>query len=100
MLQQPHSFMSLIDSGIFDDLHGVAGGDDPDPTAPRRRICRLCAAQLLIHGMKDWWIRERRHGNLPNDVVMRKDCSNGCGCDKQSDPSESILVVDLSRKWY
>ena len=92
--------MSLIDSGIFDDLHGVAGGDDPDPTAPRRRICRLCAAQLLIHGMKDWWIRERRHGNLPNDVVMRKDCSNGCGCDKQSDPSESILVVDLSRKWY
>ena len=85
--------MSLIDSGIFDDLHGVSGADDPDPMAPRRRICRLCAGQLLIHSLKDWWIRERRHGNLPEDVVARKDCAQGNSCDKQNDPGKDIPVT-------
>ncbi|KAF8527464.1 hypothetical protein BU17DRAFT_31193, partial [Hysterangium stoloniferum] len=84
-LQQSRGFMPLINKGIFDDLHGVSGGDDPDPTAPRRRICRLCAGQILIYGFKEWWIRERRHGNLPADIASRKDCVEGSLCDRQND---------------
>ncbi|KAF8582819.1 hypothetical protein K439DRAFT_1661584 [Ramaria rubella] len=93
--KEPNSFTPLIDSGIFDDLHAVSGGDDPDPTAARRRICRLCAAQLLIHGFKDWWIRERNRGGLPDDVVSRKDCLQGSVCDKQNDPGEDVAVSAL-----
>ena len=40
------------------DLSG-AGGVDPDPTTPRNKICRLCAREVLLYGLRDWWEREK-----------------------------------------
>ena len=89
---QPTGFKSLIELDLFVDLHGVAPGIDPNPDAPRTRICRLCAAEVLLWGLKEWWIRERQKGFLDEAVSKRKDCPEGSGCSKQKDLGWCFLV--------
>ncbi|KAF8630967.1 hypothetical protein AX17_005323 [Amanita inopinata Kibby_2008] len=80
---QPRGFQPLIELDIFNDVHGVAAGIDPDPQAPRNRICRLCAAEVLLYGLKDWWVRERQKGFLEETVLRRQDCLDGVACTRQ-----------------
>ncbi|EPQ54559.1 hypothetical protein GLOTRDRAFT_77157 [Gloeophyllum trabeum ATCC 11539] len=82
---QPRGFAPLIELELFSDVHGVVAGTDPDPTAPRSRICRLCATEVLLWGLRDWWIRERQKGLLDESIVKRMDCPDGSGCQKQKD---------------
>ena len=50
----------------------------------------MCAAEVLLYGMREWWIRERRKGFLDPDAEMakRKDCPEGRECRRQSDLGE------------
>ncbi|KAK2459633.1 hypothetical protein APHAL10511_008278 [Amanita phalloides] len=80
---QPRGFQPLIEQDLFNDVHGVAAGIDADPSAPRNRICRVCAAEVLLHELKGWWIRERQKGFLEESVVRRKDCPDGNACPQQ-----------------
>ncbi|GBE84963.1 hypothetical protein SCP_0701450 [Sparassis crispa] len=82
---QPRQFAPLIENGLFMDVHGVNGGEDPDPSAPRHRICRLCATEILLWGLRDWWIRERKKGHLDEYVMKRPDCPDGRNCENQKD---------------
>ncbi|OSD07204.1 hypothetical protein PYCCODRAFT_1381772, partial [Trametes coccinea BRFM310] len=82
---QPRGFAPLIELEIFMDLHPVMGGVDPDPSAPRTRICRMCAAEVLLYGLRDWWIRERKKGFLEEHVMARPDCPEGSQCPRQKD---------------
>ncbi|CCM03520.1 uncharacterized protein FIBRA_05654 [Fibroporia radiculosa] len=89
LLRQPRQFAPLIELDLFMDVHNVAGGTDPDPTAPRHRICRVCATEVLLWGLRDWWIRERRKGLLEEWVTKRPDCPDGSGCTRQKDHSHA-----------
>jgi len=82
---QPRGFTPLIELDLFVDVHAVASGIDPDPEAARSRICRLCATEVLLWGLKDWWVRERQKGFLQGNVLGRKDCPEGSGCGRQKD---------------
>ncbi|KAI0670758.1 hypothetical protein C8Q78DRAFT_1031781 [Trametes maxima] len=82
---QPRQFAPLIELDLFVDLHPVPGGVDPDPNAPRTRICRMCAAEVLLYGLRDWWIRERKKGFLEEQVMARPDCPQGSQCLRQKD---------------
>ncbi|KAI9058378.1 hypothetical protein FKP32DRAFT_1636390 [Trametes sanguinea] len=82
---QPRQFAPLIELDIFTDLHPVMGGVDPDPSAPRTRICRMCAAEVLLYGLRDWWIRERKKGFLEEHVMARPDCPEGSQCPRQQE---------------
>lgn len=82
----PTGFAPLLALDIFADLHAVGvGAVDPDPAAPRRRICRLCAAEVLLWGLRDWWARERAKGAVSVDVLRRADCLEGRLCTRQKD---------------
>lgn len=82
---QPRQFAPLLELELFVDVHSVAGGVDPDPTAPRNRICRLCAGEILLYGLREWWVRERQKGDLPEAVTKRPDCPDGRACANQKD---------------
>ncbi|KAI0947157.1 hypothetical protein AcV7_009655 [Taiwanofungus camphoratus] len=82
---QPRQFSPLIELELFMDVHTVASGVDPDPSAPRNRICRLCATEVLLWGLRDWWVRERRKGFLEEYVTKRPDCPEGSDCSRQKD---------------
>ena len=75
----------MIDLELFVDNHNVSPGVDPDPNAPRNRICRLCASEILLWGLRDWWVRERQKGFLEEDIMARKDCAEGQACSRQKD---------------
>ncbi|TEB39720.1 hypothetical protein FA13DRAFT_1703947 [Coprinellus micaceus] len=79
--QQPRTFIPLIESDVFSEIHG--GG--PTPQGPFNRICRACASDVLLWGLKDWWIRERRNGLLDQAVLSRPDCAQGSQCPRQKD---------------
>ena len=64
-------------------MHGVAAGIDAEPSAPRSKICRVCAAEVLLYGLKEWWIRERQKGFLEDSVLRRNDCPDGTACARQ-----------------
>ncbi|OJT13976.1 hypothetical protein TRAPUB_9460 [Trametes pubescens] len=85
MQTQPRGFAPLIELDLFMDLHPVPGGIDPDPNAPRTRICRMCSAEVLLYGLRDWWIRERKKGFLEEHVMARPDCAQGGQCPRQKD---------------
>jgi E3 ubiquitin-protein ligase CHFR len=82
---QPRGFAPLIELELFVDVHAVASGIDPDPGAARTRICRVCATEVLLWGLRDWWIRERQKGFLQEHILSRKDCPDGNGCGRQND---------------
>lgn len=95
----------MIDRGLFDDLYNVGGGDDPDPNAPRQRICWRCSVQVLIYGMREWWIRERRFvigGGGVLSMDERKDCVDGEHCGRQGDISEWFFCCGIlnSFLWF
>jgi E3 ubiquitin-protein ligase CHFR len=82
---QPRGFVPLIELELFVDVHAVASGIDPNPDAARNRICRLCATEVLLWGLREWWVRERQKGFLQENVLSRKDCPEGSGCGRQKD---------------
>lgn len=70
---------------IFTDIHSVSGGIDPNPEAPRSKVCKACAAEILLYGLRAWWGRERQKGLLDTSVLNRKDCPDGNECLRQKD---------------
>ncbi|EGN98356.1 hypothetical protein SERLA73DRAFT_56314 [Serpula lacrymans var. lacrymans S7.3] len=82
---QPDGFKPLFELDLFVDVHSVAAGVDPNPDAPRSKICRLCAAEILLWGIKGWWVRERQKGFLEETVTKRPDCADGETCTRQKD---------------
>ena len=65
-------------------LPGV-GNVETNSDAPRNRICRNCATEVLVWGLKEWWVRERQKGFLEEEIMKRKDCPEGDKCEKQTD---------------
>ncbi|CAE6441856.1 unnamed protein product [Rhizoctonia solani] len=59
----------------------------PTPPSRRRRICRECATEVFLSGLKDWWAREMRtpigKERLPVWVVSRQVCGSGEACVEQ-----------------
>ncbi|PCH40105.1 hypothetical protein WOLCODRAFT_23844 [Wolfiporia cocos MD-104 SS10] len=86
---QPRQFAPLMELELFVDVHSVSGGIDPDPSAPRNSICRVCATEVFLWGLRDWWVRERKKGFLEESVTKRPDCPEGSGCDRQKDHSHA-----------
>ncbi|KAK0221886.1 hypothetical protein IW262DRAFT_1315498 [Armillaria fumosa] len=82
---QPHGFQPLLKLELFRDVHPVVAGTDPDPAAPRQKICRACATEVLLWGLKDWWLRERQKGIAEGHVPSREDCPEGSRCSRQTD---------------
>lgn len=82
---QPGAFSPLIQLELFVDVHAVPAGTDPDPEAPRTRICRHCASEVFLYGLRDWFLRERQKGFLEESVLSRKDCEDGAECSRQRD---------------
>lgn len=82
--------MPLIELDLFADVHSVAAGIDPGADGPRERICRLCATEVLLWGLKDWWIRERKKGFLDESVTIRKDCPDGSSCHHQGEHGQCL----------
>lgn len=85
ILSQPNGFRPLIELDLFVDIHSVTAGIDENPDAPRNRICRQCATEVMLWGIKDWWIRERQKGFLEETVTRRPDCKEGTSCSRQKD---------------
>ncbi|KAI0345769.1 hypothetical protein BDW22DRAFT_911355 [Trametopsis cervina] len=85
ILRSPRQFAPLIELDLFADMHGVVAGNEPDPNAPRSRICRMCATEVLLWGLREWWIQERKKGLLEASVAQRPDCPQGGMCSRQKD---------------
>ncbi|KAJ3928383.1 MAG: hypothetical protein NXY57DRAFT_525959 [Lentinula lateritia] len=84
ILEQPRQFRPLIEMELFIVSH-VGPRVEADSSASLHRICRSCACEIFIWGIKDWWIRERRKGFLEERIMNRKDCPAGGGCAMQSE---------------
>ncbi|KAF8258211.1 hypothetical protein EI94DRAFT_1780947 [Lactarius quietus] len=82
---QPRMFAPLIELDLFLDVHNVPPGPEPGIDAPRERICRMCATEVLLYGLKDWWVRERKKGFLDTSVTERPDCPEGPTCRRQKE---------------
>lgn len=78
IINSSKGFAPLFEDGLF----GEPG--DIDVNAPRNKICRSCAADVLIWGIRAWWVRERR-GALSADLLARPDCPDGRRCNRQED---------------
>ncbi|KAH0832014.1 hypothetical protein J3R83DRAFT_12919 [Lanmaoa asiatica] len=89
---QPNGFRPLIESDLFVDMHSVAAGVDDNPNAPRNRVCRHCATEVLLWGLREWWIRERQKGNLDAGIANRPDCEQGGSCNRQKDLGTSFPI--------
>jgi len=63
----------------------VPPGPEPGIDAPRERVCRMCATEVLLYGLKDWWVRERKKGFLDASVTERPDCPDGPTCRRQKE---------------
>jgi E3 ubiquitin-protein ligase CHFR len=90
---QPRAFLPLIQLELFVDVHAVPAGADPDPDAPRSRICRQCAAEVFLYGLRDWFLRERQKGFLEENVLNKKDCVDGAECNRQIDLGWFFLLL-------
>ncbi|KDR82670.1 hypothetical protein GALMADRAFT_238141 [Galerina marginata CBS 339.88] len=78
--KQPRGFVPLIELELYTDVHAVAPGLDPGPDAPRSRVCRMCAAETFLWGLKEWWVLERQKGLLEASAMNRKDCPDAGRC--------------------
>ena len=94
ILRSPRQFNPLFEADLFTDLYPVAPGNDADPSGPRTRICRMCAAEVLVWGLKVWWVQERRKGFLEASVLERPDCPEGVECERQKDQGEFYLLFE------
>jgi hypothetical protein len=67
----------------------------PATVPRRRRVCRECATEVFVHGLKDWWAREMRTTlgmeRLPVWVVGRKMCDDGEDCNEQGNYGASCV---------
>jgi E3 ubiquitin-protein ligase CHFR len=90
ILSQPRGFAPLIELDLFMDVHSVQPGPEPGLDAPRQRICRMCAAEVLLYGLKDWWIRERKKGHLDANIAERPDCPDGTTCRRQKEHGKTL----------
>ena len=59
---------------------------------PPPSMCHHCCRLHATATLKDWWIREWQQGNLPPEIIARKDCRQGSTCDQQTDPGKNIFV--------
>ncbi|KAG6330534.1 hypothetical protein ID866_8554 [Astraeus odoratus] len=82
---QPSGFRPLIELDLFAEVRTVASRGDEDPNAPRTRICRQCAAEILLWGLKEWWVRERECAYQKGWLQRRVDCEAGSPCSQQKD---------------
>jgi len=85
----PEKFTPLFDMELFTEIHGVAGGIDPNPAAPRQTICRWCATEIFLWGIRDWWIRERKKGRVSAAILAKPGCASGKSCLNQKDPDHA-----------
>ncbi|KAJ6621870.1 hypothetical protein B0H10DRAFT_2016161 [Mycena sp. CBHHK59/15] len=88
---QPGAFLPLVQQELFVDIHSLPAGTDPDPEAPRSRICRQCAAEVFLYGIRDWFLRERQKGFLEEAVLNRKGCVDGAECNRQRDLDNHMI---------
>jgi E3 ubiquitin-protein ligase CHFR len=52
----------------------------------------MCAAEVLLYGLKDWWIRERKKGLLDANIAERPDCPDGTTCRRQREQGKVFFV--------
>ena len=90
---QREGFQPLFDEGIFSEIHNVPAGIDPDPSAPRRYICRVCATEVFLYGLRDWWIRERRKAIKDGVFPQKPNCISGRACESLNDPGAYIHIL-------
>ncbi|KJA23176.1 hypothetical protein HYPSUDRAFT_138038 [Hypholoma sublateritium FD-334 SS-4] len=89
----PRGFGTLIDLELFSDIHAVAPGIELNPDAPRNRACRLCAAEIFLWGLKEWWLREREKGpEVPG--AARRDCPDAATCTRRDDTGACSFCSD------
>ncbi|KAF8967056.1 hypothetical protein BDZ97DRAFT_1656803 [Flammula alnicola] len=81
----PRGFATLMDLELFSDIHGVAPGTEPNANAPRNKACRMCASEVFLWGLKEWWLREREKGFVEQSVMNRKDCPDKERCTRHKD---------------
>ncbi|KAF4617933.1 hypothetical protein D9613_006028 [Agrocybe pediades] len=83
--KQPRGLAMLVELELFSDFHiGTSGAAEPvDIDTPRSKACRMCAAEIFLWGLKEWWVRERKKGFLEERYANRKDCPQGEQCTKQ-----------------
>ncbi|KAF9534485.1 hypothetical protein CPB83DRAFT_844294 [Crepidotus variabilis] len=81
--KSPRGFQPLVDLDLFSDLHAVSPSRDGQSEGARNRACRLCAAEIFLWGLKDWWLRERKKGFVEPNIMSRKDCPEGRMCNRQ-----------------
>ena len=98
ILSQPRMFAPLIELDLFLDVHNVPAGPEPSIDSPRERICRMCATEVLLYGLKDWWVRERKKGFLDASVTERPDCPEGPTCRRQKE--QGMFVFPSSAYIY
>ena len=81
----------MIELELFGDVQGLAPAADTNPETPRNSICRICATEVLLWGLREWWVRERKKGVVEDS---RADCPDGNACGRQKDNgiSPSILT--------
>lgn len=88
----PRGFGTLIDLELFSDIHAVAPGVEPNPDAPRNRACRLCAAEIFLWGLKEWWLRERaKSADAPG--AARRDCPDAATCTRHRDDTGACFFI-------
>ncbi len=88
IIASPRQFAPLLEAELFVDMYNVVPGEDVDHSASRNRICRLCATEVMLWGLRAWWLQERKKGLLEESVLKRPDCPEGRMCELQRDYSE------------
>jgi len=90
ILARPDGFQRLIEEDVFVDLYPNANIlPDSDPEAPRQRICRICASEVFLWGLKTWWHQQRASGHVDPEIMARKDCPDGNSCPEQDSASHA-----------
>ncbi|KAH6912790.1 hypothetical protein BKA70DRAFT_1370273 [Coprinopsis sp. MPI-PUGE-AT-0042] len=98
LLSQPRGLLPLLESDAFSEING--SGPENVPQGPHNRICRVCAYEVLIWGMREWWVRERQKGLLDPSILRRPDCHEGSRCQRQRETAhakEFNHIVSISQ---
>ncbi|CAE7195726.1 unnamed protein product [Rhizoctonia solani] len=76
----------------------------PLPSSRRRRICRECATEVFLSGLKDWWAREMRtpigKERLPVWVASRQVCESGETCAEQMNNVGSLGFIQTIQRLF